>query len=83
MVAAVAVAKTTKPLNDSKPEFSHNVNIETARNQKIFGTVKSFKESDSKTQFYFNFSTNQLRFLILIKYFQAKNERIQAFYRQR
>ena len=46
-VAAAAVATTaavvSKPLNDSKPEFARGISIQHARENKTFGTVKSFR----------------------------------------
>lgn len=41
--AAVAAAVVTKPLNDSKPEFTRGISIQHARENKIFGTVKTYK----------------------------------------
>ena len=41
--AAVAAAIVSKPLNDSKPEFSRGISLQYARDNKTFGTVKSFR----------------------------------------
>ena len=41
--AAVAAAVVSKPLNDSKPEFSRGISLQYARDNKTFGTVKSFR----------------------------------------